>query len=112
MLNTLEISPPFCSLGDALDRLIRPTVGFQNPDDVIKDPDLNFAEKRSILASWASDACAVDGRPDLRWLLGSPEPVPLFEVLDAIRRLERRSEGRAGSPNSATGHHNLAPAVC
>jgi hypothetical protein len=81
---------PFEGVGDALDRLLRPAIGFHHPDDVVKDPDLSVDDKRAILSSWASDACTVADRPDLRWLLGSPEPVPLFEVIDALDRLERR----------------------
>lgn len=87
---TPQMNPPFQGVQDALSRLIRPAIGFQHPDDVVKDPDLGVDEKRAILASWASDACAVRDQPHLRWLLGSPEPVPLFEVLDAIDRLERK----------------------
>ena len=33
---------------------------------MVLDPDLTTGEKREILADWASDARAVDGRPDLR----------------------------------------------
>jgi hypothetical protein len=87
---TSQTKPPFEGIGDALSRLLRPAIGFQHPDDVVKDPDLSLDEKRAILSSWASDACTVTDQPHLRWLLGSPEPVPLFEVLDALDRLERR----------------------
>ena len=80
---------PFKGLGDALERLLRPAIGFGGPDDVLKDPDLDAAEKRAILSSWASDACAVENRPDLRWLIGTPEPVPVRDVLDALARLDR-----------------------
>lgn len=87
---TPQLTPPFHGVQDALSRLLRPAIGFQHPDDVVKDPDLSVSEKRAILASWASDACTVQDQPHLRWLLGSPEPVPLFEVRDALDRLERR----------------------
>ena len=30
------------------------------------DPDLTLNEKRAVLASWASDACAIEAAPDLR----------------------------------------------
>ena len=33
---------------------------FERPKDVVSHPDLTLAEKRAILASWASDACAVE----------------------------------------------------
>lgn len=71
-------------------RPLRPAVGFLHPLDVVKDPDLDFAEKRRILSSWASDASAVEGRPTQRWLLGTDAPVHLAEIQDAMRVLERR----------------------
>ena len=61
---------------------------FAAPAEVLKDPLLDPAEKRAILSSWASDASAVEGRPTLRWLLGTPAPVPLTEVLAALSRLD------------------------
>ena len=93
MRTAAPFPPPFTTLRDGLQRLLRPAIGFRHPDDVVKDPDLTPGEKRAILSSWSSDACAVEGRPDLRWMLGCDEPVPLHEVLDALERLERR-EGR------------------
>lgn len=78
-------------LSAALARGIRPAIGFTIPDDVVKDPHLTLAEKREILASWASDASAVQDEPTLRWLLGTPEPVPFADVRDALLQLERRS---------------------
>lgn len=89
MLTASNIRPPFEGIRDAYTRLLRPAVGFQRPADVLKDPFLDDREKREILSSWASDACSVEGRPDLRWFIGSDGPVPLNEVLDALRRLER-----------------------
>jgi hypothetical protein len=75
-------------LGAALERLLRPAVGFFHPRDVVKDPGLSVAEKRAVLASWASDASSVREEPSLRWLLGTPEPVPLAEVREALLRLD------------------------
>lgn len=69
---------------------LRPAVGFLHPLDVVKDPDLDVAAKRQILASWASDVSAVEGRPGFRWLLGTDEPVHLIEIHDAQRALARR----------------------
>ncbi|AZS19223.1 hypothetical protein CSW63_00365 (plasmid) [Caulobacter sp. FWC26] len=45
--------------------------------------------RRRRNAPWASDASAVEHRPSQRWLLGTPGPVPLSEVLSALRRLDR-----------------------
>jgi hypothetical protein len=49
--------------GFNLDDLLHPASAFGHPTDVVCDPDLTLNEKRAILASWASDACAVDSAP-------------------------------------------------
>ena len=77
-------------LRGALERCLRPAVGFSHPRDVLKDPALSTDQQRAILASWASDASAVQDEPGLRWLLGSPEPVPVDDVLECLQRLDRR----------------------
>jgi hypothetical protein len=89
MLMTLDIPAPVKGLREARERLLRPAVGFSHPLEVLKDPDLGIADKRAILSSWASDACAVEGRPEWRWLLGTDAPVPLADVAQALRRLDR-----------------------
>jgi len=83
-------------LGAALERWLRPAVGFGHPRDVLKDPLLDTSEKRAVLSSWASDASAVQDQPTLRWLLGTPEPVPLADIREALERLDRW-EGAQGS---------------
>ncbi len=91
MLMHADIAAPVKGLREARERLLRPAVGFRDPTDVVKDPDLDTAEKRAILSSWASDACAVENRPHLRWLIGTEAPVPLADVLSALGRLDRWS---------------------
>ena len=86
---------------DASDRrfdlrsLLHPAQAYAHPDDVARDPDLTLNEKRSILASWASDACAVESAPALRSSPGST-PVTFDEVMDALRALDEaaREYGR------------------
>jgi len=87
------LRPPH-RLKDIWERGVRPAVGFSDPLDVLKDPHLTTREKREILCSWASDASAVADEPSLRWLLGTPEPVPLAQVRDALERLDRRAQTR------------------
>jgi hypothetical protein len=77
------------SLRTARERGVRPGVGFLHPTDVLKDPHLTIAEKRQVLSSWASDASAVTDEPWMRWLLGTPEPVPLADVRESLLRLDR-----------------------
>lgn len=87
---------PDGGLGPALERLLRPGVGFSHPRDVLKDPLLDRDDKRAVLASWASDASAVADEPRLRWLLGTPEPVPLTDIREALARLDRWDNADAG----------------
>ena len=54
---------------------------YTHPDDVASDPGLTLAEKRAVLASWISDARAVENAPSLRRL----DSGAVVEV-DAIRR--------------------------
>ena len=86
------------SLGAALERWLRPAVGFDHPSDVLKDPALDLAEKRAILSSWASDASSVRDEPKLRWLLGTPEPIPLADVREALLRLDLWEAALAAAP--------------
>lgn len=79
------------------ERGLWPAVGFLDPLDVLKDPHLSLREKREILCSWASDASAVRDEPGMRWLLGTPQPVPLDEVREALARLDR------GDPSCTAG---------
>jgi hypothetical protein len=76
-------------LGAALERWLRPAVGFGHPKDVLKDPMLDHPGKRAVLASWASDASSVREEPTLRWLLGTPEPVPLADIREALATIDR-----------------------
>jgi hypothetical protein len=57
------------------------------PARFVNDPDLTLNEKRAILASWASDACAVKSAPALRLIPGN-NVVSFDEVIDALRSLD------------------------
>jgi hypothetical protein len=82
------------SLNFDLDDLLHPAQAFEHPDDVVNDADLTLNEKRAILASWASDACAVEAAPALRCAPGGRRPVSVDEILEALRSLDRAaSEG-------------------
>src|SRR5258707_9859640 len=72
-------------LGADLERLLQPTRYFQHPRDVVLDATLTAAEKRAILSSWASDACAVESMPALRQSLGPGHAVKLDERVKALR---------------------------
>ena len=76
-----------------LDALVHPGRVFAHPSEVVHHPALSLQEKRAILASWASDACAVESAPSLR--LGAPgaKPVSFDEVMEALRALDAASGG-------------------
>lgn len=64
-----------------------------HPDDVLSRPNLTTAEKREVLAAWASDAHAVVDSPGLRQL-DSGSIVSVDEVLRALRALDASDAGR------------------
>jgi hypothetical protein len=71
---------------------------FADPCDVLS-ADLPKDEKRAILAHWASDACAVESRPALRWCPGLPgRAVPVDDVLAALRSLDGSGAARPRRP--------------
>jgi hypothetical protein len=72
-----------------LDDLLHPAQAFEHPGEVVNDPDLTLNEKRAILASWASDACAVEAAPGLRCAPGGRRPVSVDDILEALRSLDR-----------------------
>ncbi|MEZ2328947.1 hypothetical protein AB6802_04370 [Mesorhizobium sp. RCC_202] len=72
-----------------LDRLLHPARHFKRPQDVLDDMTLEALEKRAILSSWASDACAVESMPALRMPPGVTEPVSFDAIMDALRQLDQ-----------------------
>ena len=69
--------------------------GFVRPEEVAGDPRLTLAEKRAVLASWASDARAVPDAPALRQL-GNGAVVRVGDVLRMLESLDEALE--AGRP--------------
>jgi hypothetical protein len=75
-----------------LNQLLHPAQAFGHPTQVVNDPDLTLNEKRAILASWASDACAVEAAPDLR-SNARGAPVRFDDIMEALRTLDRQANG-------------------
>jgi hypothetical protein len=63
---------------------------FTHPSDVLHHPAMSRMEKRALLAAWASDACAVEGRPAWRQVPESGALVPIDAILDALQALDGR----------------------
>ncbi len=85
-------SPIHPSIDAAFDDLLHPAQAFKHPRDVVHDPDLTVNEKRAILASWASDACAVEAVPALRRPPGSQGVIAVDEILEALRALDKLAQ--------------------
>src|SRR5689334_8505921 len=76
--------------------LLHPGTVFDHPRDVVADPSLTVAEKRAILASWASDASAIASCPALRAPKGLKAPVSIDEILEALAELDDGPRPRPG----------------
>lgn len=72
--------------------LLHPAGAFSHPSHVVRDPDLTLNEKRAILTSWASDACAVESAPIRVYATGRP-PITFDDVMDALRELDEGDQG-------------------
>jgi hypothetical protein len=97
----LTIVPPDAS-NVFFDRLVHPGRFYAHPREVLSDPTLDRDEKRAILSSWASDACAVESMPALRQPPGAAEPVSFDAIMDALRSLDMaEARGVAPGPTEA-----------
>jgi hypothetical protein len=79
-----------------IDELLHPGRAFSHPMDVVRDDDLTLYEKRAILSSWASDACAVEDSPEFRQPFDAAL-VKFDDIMDALRRLDNEPERRVGA---------------
>jgi hypothetical protein len=79
-----------------LNAILHPGVVFDHPRDVLADVTLSRAEKRAILASWASDAAAVRSCPSLRAIPGSKRVVSIDEILEALASLDHSPRNPPG----------------
>jgi hypothetical protein len=81
-----------------LNGIFHPGLVYDHPRDVLAQEGLTKAEKRAILASWASDAAAVTSCPSLRASPGQRQPVTIDEILDALSSLDHRPRPPGGKP--------------
>ena len=75
-----------------LNQLLHPAQAFGRASEVVNDPDLTLNQKRAILASWASDACATEAAPGLR---SNPRGALVWfdDIMEALRTLDRQANG-------------------
>ena len=67
-----------------LTNFLPPAGAFRSPKDVLAE---TLHEKRAILASWASEACAVEASPELRRPPSSPV-IRFDDIMDALKQLD------------------------
>lgn len=85
---TQDLARASLSSDAELDQLLHPSQFYARPADVVVDELLTIGERRAILSSWASDACAVDSNPPLRQPPFAQEPVTFDEIMDALTQLD------------------------
>lgn len=85
-----ETDPTCRASGFDLDALLHPAQAFTHPSEVLRDSALTLNEKRAILASWASDACAIEAMPEMRRSASGP-PVRFDDIMEALRMLDRQA---------------------
>ena len=90
----------------AMEQVLHPGRAYQRPAQVVADTRISLAERRAILSSWASDACAVESNPLLRQPPCSSEPVTFEEIMDALAELDRMD--RSGEERRHKGHYRLS----
>src|ERR1700738_4267635 len=79
-----------------LNSILHPGSVFDHPRDVLADTALSRAEKKAILASWASDAAAVTSWPSLRPVPGAGRAVSSDEILEALSSLDHSPRNPPG----------------
>jgi hypothetical protein len=79
--------------------LLHPGKVFDRPRDVVAHPFLSIAEKRAILASWASDASAIASCPALRAPPGMRAPITIDEILEARQLDDAPGNAPGGKPS-------------
>jgi hypothetical protein len=113
MTETVTFGRVLLSKDAEVDQLLHPSRFYARPADVVADDLLTVEERRAILSSWASDACAVDSNPLLRQPPFAQAPVTFDEIMDALQQLDRiecsRRPQLAGLPSG--GRHTGTGAV-
>jgi len=94
---------------------------YVHPNEVVQDDRLPVVEKRTLLCAWASDACAVESRPDFRWFPGTPGPILVDHIFAALRALDDMADASRyaayhevfdGPSFSRTGRSGSAAGAC
>jgi hypothetical protein len=77
-----------------LSMLFRPSAAYGRPSDILADDDLTIYEKKAILASWASDAWALESAPALRAPSELAEPASIDDIMQCLKVLDEEIQKR------------------
>jgi hypothetical protein len=94
-----------------INAILHPGSVYDHPRDVLADEELTLAEKRSILASWASDAAAVTACAALRAIPVQRQPVSIDEILEALSELDNGPRPPGGKPARRRSISRVSPAA-
>ncbi len=73
---------------------------YTHPDEILSDPNLAAAERKALLASWISDARAVENAPTLRQL-ESGSVVEVDAILQALVSLDEQASHPTDEPTNS-----------
>ena len=82
--------------------LLHPATHFDHPHDVLMADNISKDEKRAILASWASDMCAIESMPAWRCYPGTQRIVSYDEVLATLKALDGDDQSTAAQKTVAS----------
>ncbi|MGR9256818.1 hypothetical protein [Rhizobium leguminosarum] len=85
--------------------LLHPAMHFDHPYDVLMADNISKDEKRAILASWASDICAIESMTAWRRYPGTERIVSYDEVLAALKALDGSDQSTAAQKPAASLNH-------
>ena len=81
----------------------------RGPFDVLRHDGLTFEDKRAVLASWASDACAVEAAPALRRIPVTGQVVQIDDIFDASKALDQHAAQRSPEERVLSDAHESRP---
>ncbi|MGR9221399.1 hypothetical protein ACU8OK_27980 (plasmid) [Rhizobium leguminosarum] len=85
--------------------LLHPAMHFDHPYDMLMADNISKDEKRAILASWASDICAIESMPAWRRYPGTERIVSYDEVLAALKALDGSDQSTSAQKPAASLNH-------
>ncbi|MBY5461767.1 hypothetical protein HFO89_36660 [Rhizobium leguminosarum] len=89
--------------------LLHPAMHFDHPRDVLMANNISKDEKRAILASWASDICAIESMPAWRCFPGTQRIVAYDDVLAALKALDGDDQSTSAQKPMALFDYSKSP---